>query len=226
MANHENWQEALSLTDRVLAAVSSVDLAPRRERWRIFLAITLNQANERLAATRLLLEASFRDSGTIVTRSLFELAVNVVFIAKDIDTRLDEYLHHGQIPLTEEEAEEALRAADAGETESMPRAAWRPLRSMCEDLGTGWVNEYDTHYAYASVVTHAGSFTFGRHLHRLISGEEPTDEERAGILVTALAFQLRVAATVSLEFPESIPPADIDGFRGRCLELGARLGAR
>ena len=227
IAGQPNTLEELSeLCEQTLASVTGIGLRHRGARWRSFLIVGLVQANERLHSVKLLLEADHADSATIVMRSLFELAVNAAFIERDKDSLVDEYLRHGDIPLTMEEAEEKERARKAGAETPVPRSAWRPLKSMCRQLGDGWVDEYDTLYAFASVVTHAGSFTFGQQLNDMIEGNKPDDRTKTTVLVSALLYHLRIAAIVAREFPESIAPHTIAEHHEQCLEIGKRLAAQ
>jgi len=128
----------------------------------------------------------------------FELAINLSYISKDINKRLPQYLRHGGVPLTEEELDQTeglLAKARGGEIEVKeiaPVRAWKPLRQMCEDLGDQYFKEWETFYRYASMPTHAGSFTIGTSFLRLLASEPPSPRERSTVLVTATAFYHRV----------------------------------
>ena len=227
IAGQPNTLEELSeLCEQTLASVTGIGLRHRGARWRSFLIVGLVQANERLHAVKLLLEADHTDSATILMRSLFELAVNLAFIEHDKEPLLEEYLRHGHVPLTSEEAQEIEQAIKAGAEAPVPRSSWRSPRNMCGQLGNGWIREYDALYAYASVVTHAGSFTFGQQLIDLIAGNKPDDATKTRVLVTALTYHLRVAEIVAREFPESIEPHTISDYHERCDEIGQRLAAQ
>ena len=219
-------EELSELCEQTLASVTGIDLRHRGERWRLLLLVGLVEANERLHAVKLLLEADYADSATILMRSLFELAVNLAFIERDKEPLVDEYLRHGHVPLTVEEAAEIEQAIRAGAKTPVPHSSWRSPRSMCLELGNGWVGEYDALYAYASVMTHAGSFTFGQQLIDLIAGNKPDDATKTRILVTALTYHLRIAEIVAREFPEGIEPQTIAQYRRRCSEIGQRLSAQ
>ncbi len=93
------WEEASELAERVLSVTSGIDL-PHHNSWWLTVILFLNSSNERMQACRLLLEGGLCDSSIIVTRSLFELAVNISYINQDVATRLPKYLLHGGIPST------------------------------------------------------------------------------------------------------------------------------
>ena len=66
---------------------------------------------------------------------------------------------------------------------------------MCCELGSDWLKEYETFYRYASVPTHAGSFTLGKNYQQLMERRQPSNAERAAVLVSALAFHLGLVRT-------------------------------
>jgi len=94
---------------------------------------------------------------------------------------------------------------------------------MCCDLGSDWLKEYETFYRYASVPTHAGSFTLGTNYRRLLAQQSPSDYEKAGVLVTALEFHLRVVEIVAQIFPEQISSRTVNDLKSDCQELGQFL---
>lgn len=205
---------------------SGLDL-PRGDQWPTVVTVFLAQTNERLDSTRVLLHKNHWDSALILTRSLFELAANLTFIALDIPARLPEYLTHGAIPLTSAEAEQ-LRAALGERKQPEPRDfvpgyPWKSLRDICTGLGSGWIKEYETFYRYASVPTHAGSFTLGKNYAQLLDRQRLSDNAMANVLTTALAFQLRVAEIAAGVFPEEIALEQVKQLRSDCETLGYSL---
>ena len=229
MQSENAWQRAADLTNMVLQVTRGVDL-PRGNDWRIVVTVFLLQANERLDSTRVLLDMNYWDSAVIVTRSLFELAVNVAYLAKDVSRRLPSYLRHGGIPTTSEEAENLqnkLERRDHPEVRDfVPGRAWKHLKDMCCDLGSGWLKEYETFYRFASVPTHAGSFTLGNNLKQLLDQHQPPDSHRADVLVTALGLHLRVAEVAADVFPERISLQRLQEMRLECQRLGQSLARR
>jgi len=192
--------------------------------------VFLTQANERLDSVRVLLGKNYWDSAVILTRSLFELAVNLAYIDKDVLARLPHYLKHGGIPLTSEEAgklqEELATGGQPQVKDIVPGQAWKHLKDMCVDLNTNWLKEYDTFYRYASIPTHAGSFTLGKNYIQLLKQEPPSDRDKADVLTTALDLHLRLAVVAARVFPKQINFETVTEMRAECQKLGQSLAKR
>ena len=223
----EIWQQVTDLTERVFPASSGVDV-PRGDHWNSLVTVSLTQANARLNSIRkLLLDQPDWDSSVILTRSLFELAANMSYIAKDVEKRLPQYLKHGGIPLTKEEAEQLQQEIKENPQpvvrDIVPGRAWKSLRDMCTDLGPDWLKEYETFYTIASVPTHAGSFMLGENYKQLLEQLPPTTHEKAAVLASALSFHLRVASILASVFPKEIKPEAIKKLRFECQDLGQSL---
>jgi hypothetical protein len=226
MVTENIWQRSVDLTNRVFNVTSGLNV-PRGNQWPTAVTVFLTQANERLDSIRAVLDRNGWDSGVILTRSLFELAANLAYIAEDEPGRLPRYLQHGGIPSTSEEAEKLQNELQkAGEPEAkgiIPRKAWKPLKDICTDLGSSWLKEYDTFYRYASVPTHAGSFTLGQSFSRLLEQQPPSDHEKAEVLLTGLAFHLRVAEIAATTFPSPIGIEKVKKLHKECSNLGRSL---
>ena len=224
--NENTWDRAINLTNNAFQVTSGLDL-PVGSQWHAVVAVFLTQAHERLDSVRVLLDSNYWDSGVILTRSLFELAVNLAHIAKDMSARLPEYLQHGGIPTTTEEAEKLQEEVEKGDSpevkDVVPGQSWKRLKDMCCDLGSDWLKEYETFYRYASVPTHAGSFTLGKNYQQLLERPLPSNTEKAAVLVTALAFHLRVVEIAAKVFPDQIKLEAIKELRTKCRELGELL---
>lgn len=224
------YQQAVDLTNRVFQVTAGLDL-PRGNHWLTVVTVFLTQANERLASIRVLLDRDHSDSAGILTRSLFELAVNLAYIAKNVKERLHQYLKHGGFPLTRKEAEEQQKELQKELQEDrqpevkdvIPGKAWKPLRDMCTDLGSDWLKEYETFYRYVSVPTHAGSFTLGKNYLQLLEQQPPLERQKAIFLTTALFFHLRVAELAATVFPQQIKLETVKNMRAECQELGQSL---
>ena len=226
MTTESIGERLVDLTNRVFAVTAGLDL-PHDSQWDAVLTVFLTQVNERLDSIRVLLDKNSRDSSVVLTRSLFELAVNLAYIAKDAEARMPEYLRHGGIPTTAEEFEklrEQLEEDDSAEgPDIVPARPWKPLKDMCTELGPNWLKEYITFYRLASIPTHAGSFTMGRSYKRLIEQQPPSDHEKATGVATALAFQLRVAEIVAEAFPQQVDLEKVKKLRSECQCLGHSL---
>jgi len=158
---------------------------------------------------------------------LFELAVNIAYIDKDVSKRLPEYLKHGKVPTTKEEVEKLQEELGKGKQldarNIVPKRIWKSIRRMCCDLGKDWINEYEIFYPYVSVPTHAGAFTLGDNYKRLLERQTPLDLEKATVLVTALDFHLRVDEVAAGVFPSQIKIEMVKRIRAECNELGNSL---
>lgn len=227
MTETENvWQQGVDLMNRVSEVTSGLNL-PRGNQWPTVVAVFLSQANERLDSIRMLLHKSYEDSAMILTRSVFELAVNLVYISKDTEGRLRQYLKNGGIPLTHEEAQQLQQELEQKHSQDascvVPTRPWKKLKGMCCDLGSQWLKEYETFYPYASVPTHASSFTLGKNYVQLLQRQPPSDHQKATTLITALEFHLRVAEIAANVFPKQIKLETVKEMRAECKTLGSSL---
>ena len=221
MVAEDIWQQADGLMKRALEATSGVNL-PTDDNWHIVVAVNLYQACERLVSIFMVLVKGYRDSGDVLTRSLFEVAVNISFIAKDVEKRLPEYLRHGSFPLSKEDAEEIERKVKQKPPLQMkqlvPGQTWRKVSDMCDDLG--WAEEYYTFYRFVSTVDHAGSFKLATNYLQLLKREQPSAWEKSAVLVTALCYYLRVAEVAATVFPAQIKADTIKDLSAKCNEMG------
>ena len=226
MATENVWQRADDLTVRLFRVTCGLDL-PCRDQWPKVVAVFLTQANERLASVILLLRKNHRSSAVIVTRSLFELAVNLAYIAKNIERRLPCYLRHGGNLLTKEEAELLQRRMrdnpHSVALEIVPGHAWTPLKRMCTGLGPGWVTEYRTFYRYASIPTHAGAFTLETSYEQLVKQQPMPASDKATLLITAIAFHLRIAEIAAKTFPKEVNPETVKSLTNEWRDLHSEL---
>ena len=215
-------ERVMDLANRVFGVTANLDL-PLGNDWPTVVTVFLSQSNARLDSVRILLNSNHWDSGVILTRSLFELAVNISYISRDIVARLPEYLMHGGIPTTHEEAEnlkeELVSSGQPEVKDIIPGQAWKALRDMCAALEPIWLKEYETFYRFASVPTHAGSFTLGQNFMELIEHRTPSDNAKATALITAMVFHLRVAQIAANMFPDQIKPAEVEELQWDCRRL-------
>lgn len=221
------WLQAVDLTEKVFAATSVARL-PTDDDWHVVVGVHLYQAYQRLDSISMLLVRGYRDSADVLTRSLFEIAVNLSYIAKDVEQRLPEYLRHGHFPLSKEDAEQIERKLSQEPSPEVkgivPERAWKPLRVMCCDLG--WLAEYDTFYRYLSVVDHAGSFRLLVNYLRLLEQEPLSQWDKASVLLAALCLYLRVAEVAATLFPAQIKAERIADLSAQCNETGRFFAKR
>jgi len=219
-------QKAIALKDSMLQVTSGIYVTVDNS-WSMLVCVGIHQGNKRLDAILTLLNKNDLDSAEILTRSLFELAVNLAYIDEDVSVRLPEYLKHGKVPTTREEVEKLKEEmGNSGQLEArkiVPKNTWETLRSMCCDLGLDWLDEYETFFRFVSILTHADAFTLGENYKRLLEKQLPSDSEKATVLVTALDFHLRVASVTARVFPAQIKPELVKGMRDKCQELGQSL---
>ncbi|MBI3953970.1 MAG: hypothetical protein HY330_05605 [Chloroflexi bacterium] len=163
------WAKSTRLKDDLRSFCSVRAPLSRGNQWKTLVGIALRLANMRLESISRRLEKGDIDSAVILARSLFELEVNLSYMARDVANRLPEYLSRGRIPLTKKEAKRAAADLDLNPsfvTSSLiPKQAWRPMKEMCDVLNR--TPEYETFYRYASVPTHAGAFLLGNQFVRL-----------------------------------------------------------
>ncbi len=214
--NQNPWEATSDLFNQVISATTDLDL-PYKGHWQTTVILFLVQANERLESVKLLLDADHDESAIILTRSIFELAVNACYISADVQTRLPEYLAHGGTP-----------TGDANQVfaNSAPTRTWKRLDQMCKELGPVWVKHYETFYRYASVPSHAGSFTMGQSLLKLIAREAPSEEKKAEVLFTALILHMHLAKLAAQTFPTQIDMSAVQAVNTEYLGLAASLSPK
>lgn len=222
-----NWHKTLSLVERLLQSTSDLSFS-YNDKWSVLVIVSLNQLNKRLNSVALLLRNADWASGVILTRSMFELSANLTYIFKDIGKRLPEYLEHGNIPITAEEIQKLQREIENGNTENVlniiPTRSWKSMGEICSDLGEDWLNEYKSFYRYASIPSHAGAFILGESFMQLLREKPLTEKELSEVLITAVAFHLRVAKIVADSFPTRISIKKLDELDRECNEIGHSLG--
>jgi hypothetical protein len=220
MVSDEMWQEAVSLTKMVFRATPSFDVSTS-DHWQIVVAVQLHEAHERLNSIGMLLDKGYVDSAHVLARSLFEIALNMAYIEKDVEQRLPEYLKHGGFPLSEEDAEQLEQKLSEESLEEVrgmvPERAWRSIREMCCDLG--WSGEYGTFYRYLSVVEHGGSFRLMTNFLKLLEREPVPQWERASVLLYAVCLYLRVSEVAAKVSPSKIRADKIADLTGECYKM-------
>lgn len=223
---HNIWQDTNDFVERLLNATSGEGFT-YPDKWSALLIVSLNQSNKRLNSVAWLLKNQDWDSGAILTRSMFELSANITYISKAVDRRLPKYLDNGIIPTTAEEIQQLQREFDSGIISNIldmiPKRPWKSMKDICADLKSGWPQEYDSFYRYASVPTHSGAFTLGNSFIQLLSGNPLADHELSTVLITAASFHIRVAKVAAGEFPAQISLEEIKEFDIECNKIGREL---
>ena len=219
-------KKAIVLKDSMLQITSGIDVTVENS-WSMLVCVGIHQGNNRLDSILTLLNKNDLDSAEILTRSLFELAVNLAYIDKNVSERLPEYLRHGKVPMTKEEVEKLQQElGNSSQLEAwriVPKITWKTFKSMCIDLGLDWLDEYETFFRFVSIITHAGAFTLGENYKRLLEKQTPSDSEKAMFLLTALHFHLRIDEVATRVFPSQIKIEVIKKMYAECNELGNLL---
>ena len=71
--------------------------------------------------------------------------------------------------------------------------------------------------------THAGSFTLGDSLQRLLTGKPPSVQEKLFVLLTSTEFHRRVAELAADIFPRQIDKAWVKELQHKLAKLGLAL---
>ena len=177
-------QKAFELTGDILGRTSGeVEAIPW---WPEVSAMHLERSKKALSAVKLLLENQLDEPAEVVVRYLFETAVTLKYIAKDVTKRLPAYLKHSGIALTPQEIAvqqaEVQTAKDSrdfsGASEWIPKSGWINVKTMCEDIGC--LEHYQTMYRSTSATAHSGASGIGT------VGQLTPEWKLATLMVTAL----------------------------------------
>ena len=217
-------QRFFDLTENVLNTTSGIDI-PRypdddsslEPLWYAFVTRTLYQQNKRLSSVALLLKPEFYDfnSAIILTRSIFECAADLVYIAQkkalEENEWLEKYLKHGDVPMSGEEVTQLQEDISGGVQPTLPTQRWMSVGAICKSLGSNWEKACTgDFYRLASVVAHNGAYTLAGDYLEL---ERPrTEKETAPVFYTALAYHFKIAEVAAWVFPKSISIESIQEF--------------
>ena len=179
------------LTDETLYRFSGLEFPGINGDWRNLSVSFLHKAHRCLGSIRLLVDEDW-DGSLILTRSLFELAVTVNYLAKDQDARITIFTQ--KLPATDGQLE------DQSQYSGFFRRSLPSVRDMCIDLGD-WALEYyeSAFYKYTSDAGHSGAWTIYRNLGQLIDATEADEVDQCRVLATSANLFLH-AAGPALEF--------------------------
>ena len=144
----------------------------------------------------------------VLCRYVFELAVNIRYLAIDPVGRVPRYLQHYRVGLSEEESDEidqelqSLRHQENHVEVSKllnPGRAWANLKNMCRELG--WLDQYETTYRGSSERAHSGARTLGLEWDALVNKPPMLEYAISTNLLTAMLYHLRVEEVVGQVFP-------------------------
>ncbi|MCE2463309.1 MAG: hypothetical protein J4F46_05265 [Dehalococcoidia bacterium] len=206
-------QKALDLTDRVLSVRDTLTLndSDLADEWHRVALLHLDRSFVALEAVRLVSANGLLEPALVLTRHLFELAVNVRYLANDPMVMVPLYLKHSKIPLTPEERDKTAQELEylwkkweegdyAGVSKSLlPNKPWKPLKEMCKDLNC--LNHYWTMYRASSEVAHGGAYEIDSTMLELIGYQQRPDWELPKDLLSALTYFGWVAEISRKVFP-------------------------
>ena len=205
-------QRLFDLTDKVLDVTYGIGV-PRypdddsylETLWYAVVTRALYQQNKRLHSVAFLLRSESYDynSAVVLTRSIFECAADLVYMAHDKEERLVKYLKHGGVPMNPEEMSQRQNEISSGVPPTLSTRRWEFVSSICENLGSVWEKVYTgDSYRLSSVVAHNGAYTLSGDYSEIVQPRE--EKATARVLYTALSYHLKIAEVVAWVFPKSI----------------------
>ena len=206
-------QKVLDLTDKVLSVQDTLTINDSYlvEKWHQVVFLHLHRSFRGLEAVRLVSDNGLYEPAEVLTRYLFEQAVNVRYLAKDPEGRVLCYLKHYKVPLTPEERDETAQELElirgkgeegdyAGVSKSLlPNRSWKLLSEMCEDLNC--LDHYWTMYRASSEVAHGGAHEMGSTMLEMLDYKQRPDYQLPSVLLTALTYFGWVAEISRKVFP-------------------------
>ena len=234
MSSNGILQRTRDLTWETLEVTSGIDLPrfpdgesphPQVAAWCAMVTRDLHRTNKHLRSVELLLRNECEDyaGANILTRTIFEIAADLVYINQNVEGRLSESLAHGSVQTSPQDPERP-EAKVAGDEPTVPRSRWKPLRDICETLGLNWQKAYREFYPITSAYAHGGSWTLPSDYLEL-DGHEQSDIDKAGTLYTALVYHAHVAAVAAEVFPESICMRSVQELEQSCGGLGSEIAS-
>ena len=181
----------------------------------------LQRTNKHLRSVELLLRKECEDyaGANVLTRTIFEIAADLVYINQDVEARLSESLAPISFP-TSPQNPQRPEAKVAGDEPTVPQRRWKPLSDICETLGLTWQQAYsEFFYPITSAYAHGGSWTLLSDYLEL-DGHAQSDIDKAGTLFTALVDHAHVAEVAAMVFPESISSQSVQELEQSCRGLG------
>ena len=187
-------QKALNLVDEYLSVEIAIEERDLLDEWPQVTLFHLLRSREALASIKLVSEHNLYGPAIVLHRYIFELAVNIMYISKDVENRLPEYLKHSRFPSGIEDVEEVdenLRNLQEQEDYSaitellLPGRSWNNLE-MCEEVGC--LDLYQTMYRATSEVAHGGAHGMSIDMLVLIRQETRPGYQFPAILLGATEY--------------------------------------
>ena len=218
-------QKTSSLVDEIVSVPIFVntDLA---EDWAQVVCLHLLRSKQSLAAVRLILADRLYAPAIVVSRYLFELAVSIRYLDKDVEARVPCYLEHNRCPSSADETAEIgqqiqqLRAQGNYVAISKLLVAgnsWQKMKAMCEELEC--LDHYYTMYRSASELAHSGAHGIALELMDLSGRQQRPDFELSKVLLTALIYYGWVVEISCKVFPDLKERFPFDGIWGDNIKI-------
>lgn len=188
-------QQAFDLTDEVLSVRIGINHIDLVEDWPQVVLLHLLRSQQALTAVRLVLANGLYGPAVVLSRHLFELAVNIRYLQKDAETRVPLYLEHSRVSSTLEEVVEIyqklqpLREQEDHVAISELLVAgkpWRTMKEMCEEIDC--LDDYLTMYRSASEVAHGGAHGMALEMLQLFGNQQRPDYELPAVLLSVLIY--------------------------------------
>lgn len=189
--------------------------------WHTIVTGALSASNKRLTSISLLLAQPYQDvlSATVLVRTGFESAADLVFIGRDFALLLPQFLNHGLVPTTEDERLQIEARVQTEGVRVYPRRRWRQLSDICDALG--WQEEYEKVYPVTSDTAHGGVSQAVSEYLELTEGSR-SEEHKALVLVTGIFNHLRVAEVAAEVLGEGINSDRLSSAKNACENLHER----
>ncbi len=183
--------------------------------WYGIVTAALHGSNHRLRAVSLLLEngPAYTAIALTIARSSFESAADLVYINKDVKSRLPKFLRHGLMATNEEENVEFQAKIDSLGVKAFPSTRWMQIRQVCNAIG--WDLQNDTFYRYSSDSAHSGTSHLISDYLKLI-GESKSPDLVTPTLCTTLHYHLVVADIAASLFDGSIDKEALESAIESC----------
>ena len=196
-------QKALNIAGEVLDPPLHVNFQDLGDDWHRIVLLQLVRSRQALTGVMFLSSEQFYSPAVVLCRYVFELAVNIRYLAIDPVGRVPSYLRHYRVGLSAEESDEidqelqSLRHQENhGEVSKLlnPGRSWTNLKDMCRELG--WLDQYETTYRGSSERAHSGARTLGLEWDALVNKPPMLEYAISTNLLTTLLYHLRVEEVV------------------------------
>ena len=191
----EFLKRVLAFIDEVLCAQIEIDESTLKNDWNRVVLLHLWRSWSGLQAVSIVSGNALYDPAVVLTRHLFELAVNIRYLDADSEVRVPLYLEHCGARLSPDEQDKIVRRArtlwEQGDFNAVselliPKGSWKPLKEMCIEIGC--LNHYLTMYRLASESTHGGAHELALTTLELTGRQKRPDWQFPAVLLAAVIY--------------------------------------